>query len=157
MVSGQYDEAVRYVEEHFDDLDDMLQRFERTDGSNSGYLGTLAYSYLQAGYDREFEKLTDALEESVARQIVAGDKSSGAIFNTIRLAALTGTDEEVLIQVQRLIDNNAVGVRVFDTPMFDRMQDNAEFQRLNAILVKRANDERAKLGLDPYLAAMASN
>jgi hypothetical protein len=74
------------------------------------------------------------------------------MISSIGLAALTGTDEEVLTQVQRLIDNNGVGVRLFDTPMYDRMAENAEFQRLDAILVKRANDERAKLGLDPYRA-----
>jgi hypothetical protein len=37
------------------------------------------------------------------------------------------------------------------------MADNAEFQKLNAILVKRANDERAKLGLEPYQRALPDN
>ena len=157
MFSGQYDEAIRFVEENFESLDAMLQQFERTDGSNSGYLAALAYSYLQAGRDEEFKILTDALAESGERREVARDRSFGAIFNSIDLAALTGTDEEVLTQVQRLIDNNGVGVRLFDAPIYDRMADNAEFQKLNAILVKRANDERAKLGLDPYQRALSNN
>jgi TolB-like protein/tetratricopeptide (TPR) repeat protein len=157
MVSGRYDAAVRYVEEHFTDLDAVLQRFERTDGSNSGYLAPLAYSYLQAGREQEFKKLTDALAESAARRIVARDKSFGSIYNSINLAALTGTDEDVLIQVQKLVDNDGLGVSLFDTPIFDRMQENTEFRKLNAIFVKRANDERAKLGLGPYLPGTLSN
>ncbi len=157
MVSGQHDVAVRYVEENFANLDAMLQQFERTDGSNSSYLGPLAYSYLQAGRELEFKKLTDALAESVARRKVARDKSYGSIINSISLAALTGTDEEVLTQVQTFIDNNGVGVDVFDAPIFDRMQENAEFQKLDAIVVKRANQERAKLGLDPYQPALSNN
>jgi TolB-like protein len=157
MLSGQYDEAVRYVEENFASLDAMLQQFERTDGSNSGYLAPLAYSYLQAGREAEFKILVDALAESVTRREVAGDKSFPSIFNLIHLAALTGTDEEVLTQVQKFIDNNGIGVNVFDTPIFDRMRDNAKFQELNAILVKRANQERAKLGLEPYQPALSSN
>jgi TolB-like protein/Tfp pilus assembly protein PilF len=157
MVSGQYDEAIRYVEENFESLDAMLQQFERTDGSNSGYLAPLAYSYLQAGRDVEFKILADALAESRARRVVARDESYSSMISSIGLAALTGTDEEVLTQVQRLIDNNGVGVRLFDTPMYDRMAENAEFQRLDAILVKRANDERAKLGLDPYRRALPNN
>jgi len=108
MVSGQYDEAVSFVEENFASLDAMLQQFERTDGSNSGYLAPLAYSYLQAGRESEFKKLTDALAETVVRREVARDKSFGSTFNLISLAALTGTDEEVLIHAQRLIDNNSV-------------------------------------------------
>ncbi len=155
MVSGQYDAAVRYVEEHFTGLDAVLQRFERTDGSNSGYLAPLAYSYLQAGRESEFKKMTDALAESAARRIVARDKSFGSIYSSINLAALTGTDEDVLIQVEILVANDGLGVNRFDTPIFERMKDNAEFQKLNAILVKRANDERAKLGLDPYLPVSA--
>jgi TolB-like protein/Tfp pilus assembly protein PilF len=157
MVSGQYDAAVRYVEENFASLDAMLQQFERANGSNSGYLAPLAYSYLQAGRETDFKILTDALEESVARRAVARDKSFGALINSINLAALTGTDEEVLTQVQRLIDNNGIGVDVFDAPIFDRMKGNAEFQKLNAILVERANRERAKLGLEPYQPALADS
>ena len=79
------------------------------------------------------------------------------MINTINLAALSGTDQEVLIQVQRLVDNNGVGVNLFDRPIFDRMQESTEFQKLNAILVKRANDERAKLGLDPYVPGIPSS
>ena len=157
MLSGQYDEATRFVDEHFENLDAMLQQFERTDGSNSSYLAALAYSYLQSGRDLEFKKLTDALAESRERREVARDKSFRSIVDSIALAALTGTDEEVLTQVQRLIDNDGVGVRLFDAPIYDRMAENAEFQRLNAILVKRANDERAKLGLDPYQRALSNN
>jgi len=157
MVSGQHEEAVRYVEEHFSDMDTMLKRFERTDGSNSRYLASLAYSYLQTGRDSEFKKLTAALAESVARRVVAGDRGYAAIFNTINFAALSGTDEEVLVQVQELVDNDGVGVAIFDAPIFDRMKENAEFQKLNAIFVKRANDERAKLGLDPYVERMPTS
>lgn len=157
MVSGRHEEAVRYVEQHFSDLNTMLQRFERTDGSNSRYLASLAYSFLQTGRETEFKILTDALEESVARRVVARDQGFSAIVNEINLAALTGTDEEVLIKIQKLVDNDGVGVNLFATPIFDRMRDNAEFQKLDAIFVKRANDERAKLGLPAYLKGLPSS
>ena len=107
--------------------------------------------------ETEFKILTDALEESVARRVIARDKGFSAIVNEINLAALTGTDEEVLIKIQKLVDNDAVGVNLFATPIFDRMRENAEFQKLDAIFVKRANDERAKLGLPPYLKGLPSS
>jgi len=157
MVSGKHEEAVRYVEEQFSDLDTMLRRFERPDGSNSRSLVSFAYSYLQTGREAEFKILTNALEESVTRRVVAQDKSFAAIDNEIALAALTGMDEDVLIKIQKLVDNNGVGVNLFDAPIFDRIRENPEFQRLDAIFVKRANDERAKLGLPPYLRALPSS
>jgi TolB-like protein/Flp pilus assembly protein TadD len=58
VATGQYDEAIRYVEENFESLDAMLQQFERADGSNSRYLAPLAYAYLQEGRDAEFKILT---------------------------------------------------------------------------------------------------
>ena len=154
LLTGRYDDAIRFVEENFESLDAMLRQFERTDGSNVGYLAPLAYAYLQKGRDEEFKMLTDALAAAEARREAAQDSSIGSIFNSMDLAALTGTDEEVLVQIQRLIDSNGVGVNIFDNPLYDRMADNAEFQKLNAILIKRANDERAKLGLDPYQRAV---
>ena len=157
MMSRNYDGAVSYTEQHFDDLDSLIQQFKRLDGTNSGYLSALAYSYLQAGKEQEFKLLTDALAASVAKRRAAESTFVDAIIEAAELAALTGTDEEVLIQVRKIIANNGVGVNFFDYPIFERMKDNAEFQKLDAILVKRANDERAKLGLDPYLPVAAIN
>jgi TolB-like protein/Flp pilus assembly protein TadD len=155
MVSRNYDGAVSFTEQHFGDLGSLIQHFAVPDGSNSGYLSPLAYSYLQAGKEQDFRKLTDALAASVAKRRAAESTFVPAIVEAAELAALMGTDEEVLVQVRKIADNNGVGVNFFDYPIFERMKDNAEFQKLDAILVKRANDERAKLGLDPYLPVAA--
>jgi len=106
--------------------------------------------------EQAFKKLTVALADADARRVDAGDKSFRSLYNSITLAALTGSDADVLKQVQRLVDNDGLGVNLFDTPIFDRMKDNAEFQKLNATLLKRANSERAKLGLDPYRPVSAT-
>jgi len=150
--SGQYEEAVAYAERHFDNLDTLLGHFARPDGSQSGFMAPLAFSYLQIGKEPEFKQLTDARAESLRRQRAAGDNNYGLRFDETELAALSGTDEEVLERARRLVDNSGVGVLYFDSPIFDRMKENAEFQKLGAILEKRANDERAKLGLEPYQA-----
>ena len=157
MMSSDYDGAISYTEQYFDDLDSLIQQFKRPDGSNSGYLSSLSFSYLQAGREQDFRKLTDALAESVSRRRAAESTFVPAIVEAAELAALTGSDEEVLVQVRKIVDNDGVGVNFFGYPIFDRMRENSEFQRLNAILVKRANDERAKLGLDPYLAGIVRN
>jgi TolB-like protein len=157
MMSRNYDGAVSYTEQHFGDLDTLIRQFIRPDGSNSGYLSLLSFAYLQAGREDDFKKLTDALAMSVSKRRAAESTFVPAIVEAAELAALTGTDEEVLVQVRKIVDNNGVGVNFFDYPIFERMKDIAEFQKLDAILVKRANDERAKLGLDPYLPVAAIN
>jgi len=150
--SNEYDEAVAYAERHFNNLDTLLEHFARPDGSQSGFMAPLAFSYLQVGKEQEFKQLTDARAESLRRLRAAGDNNNLLRFVDTELAALTGTDEEVLERARKIVDNSAVGVRYFESPIFDRMKENAEFQKIGAILEKRANDERAKLGLEPYQA-----
>ena len=148
----EYEEAVEYVEHHFDDLDALLEHFARPDGSQISFMATLAFAYLQTGREREFEQLTATMAESVRQQRAAGTNDNALRFSEAELAALTGTDEEVLKYVRRIIDNNGIGVQYFESPIFERMNGNSEFQELDATLKKRADDERAKLGLEPYQA-----
>ncbi|MCH8944381.1 MAG: hypothetical protein IH910_06290 [Proteobacteria bacterium] len=152
MNAGAYEDAVAYAEHHFDNLDALLNHFDRPDGSQSDFMAPLAFSYLQIGKEKEFEQLTQARAESLRRQRSAGGNNTLLWYSEAELAALTGTDEEVLRRVRKIVDNNAVGVLYFDSPIFERMKENSEFQKLGAILEKRANDERAKLGLEPYQA-----
>ena len=146
----EYEDAIDYVEHHFDDLDALLEHFDRPDGSNAGFMGTLAFAYLQVGREREFEQLTAAMAKSVRQQRAAGTNDNALRFSEAEFAALTGTDEEVLERVRRIVDNDGTGVLFFDSPIFERMNGNSEFQELDATLKKRANDERAKLGLELY-------
>ncbi|MCH8159125.1 MAG: hypothetical protein IIA08_04555 [Proteobacteria bacterium] len=148
----EYEEAVDYVERHFDNLDALLEHFARPDGSQISFMATLAFAYLQTGREREFEQLTATMAESVRQQRAAGTNDNALRFSEAELAALTGTDEEVLKYVRRIVDNNGISVQYFASPIFERMNGNSEFQELDAMLKKRADDERAKLGLEPYQA-----
>jgi TolB-like protein len=149
--AGQYDEAVSYAEQHFGDLDTLIEHFASPVGQNSFYMAPLAFSYLQVDRTEEFQQLTKAMAE--ATEMARADKTDNLdlwLFEAM-LAGMTGSDEEVLKQAQKIVDNGGVSVQLFTSPIFDRMKDNPEFQKLRALVLKRTNDERAKLGLDPYL------
>jgi TolB-like protein len=153
----QYDEAVAYAEQHFGDLDALIEHFASPSGQNSFYMAPLAFSYLQVDRTEEFQRLAKAMAE--ATKLARADKTDNYdlwLFETL-LSALTGSDDDVLRHAQKIVDNGGVGVRLFTSPIFDRMKDNAEFQKLRATVLKRANDERAKLGLDPYLPITGNN
>ena len=157
MNAGQYEEAIAYVEQHFGDLNTVMERFANPAGQNSGYMAPLAFSYLQADREKEFRQLTDAMANSLEQLRAARTDNSYVWLFESELAAMTGSDEDVLKQVQKIVDNGGVGVLLFTTPIFDRMKDNSDFQKLRATVLERANDERAKLGLDPYLPQFVSN
>jgi TolB-like protein len=157
MSSRNCEGIVSYIEEYFDDLDAALSRHKRPDGTNSGHLAPLAYCYLQIGDEQQFTKLIDALKESMQQRAAYGSTFVPTLNQAAELAALTGQEDEVISLARKIVDKNAVGVNFFGDAIFDRFKDHAEFQSLNATLLQRANDERAKLGLDPYQAPLATN
>ena len=157
MIAREYEEAVAYAEHHFGSLNALLEHFARPDGSQSNFMAPLAFSYLQVGRDQEFRQLTAAMAEAVEQAYAVSTNDFPLWFTEARLAALTGSDEEVLKHVQTIVDNGGIGVLVWDSPIFERMKENLEFQQLNALVIKRANDERAKLGLGPYSTLAATN
>ncbi len=154
---GKYDEAVNYVERHFDSLDSLMSQFRRPDGSNSSYMDMLAFSYLQEGMLAEFEKLTAALEIAIEQQRAAGSVGWDLWGGQADLAALTGDDEGALRHLQAIADSGGIGVFLKRQRIFEHLTDNPQFRKIDAALIKRANDERGKLGLDPYLAPVLSN
>ena len=157
MTSRNCAGIVTYIEEYFDDLDAALLRLKRPDGTNSGHLAPLAYCYLQIGDEQQFAKLIDALKESMRQRAAYGSTFVPTLYQAAELAALTGQEDEVISLARKIVDKNAVGVNFFGDAIFDRFKDHEEFQNLNATLLQRANDERAKLGLEPYQAPIASN
>ena len=157
MLAGEYEKAIAYVEHHFGNLNTLLEHFARPDGSQSNFMAPLAFSYLQVGREQEFRQLTEAMAEAVEQRYAVGSNNFPTWFLAARLAALTGSDEEVLKHVQTIVDNGGMGPLLFRLPIFERMKENLEFQRLNAMEIKRANDERAKLGLGPYSTLAATN
>jgi tetratricopeptide (TPR) repeat protein len=153
----RYDEAVAYAEQHFDDLDTLTKHFASPAGQNAGYMAPLAFSYLQVNRTDEFQQLTKAMAEAIELARADGTDNFNFWLYETWLAAMTGSDDDVLGHAQKIVNNGGVGVRLFAAPVFDRMKDNVEFQNLRALVLKRANDERAKLGLDSYLSPINSN
>lgn len=157
MNAGAYADAVAYGESHFGSLDSLLQHFATPDGSNSGFMAPLAFSYLQLGREQEFRQLTAAMALAIEQQNAVGTNNFPLWLFEAELAAMIGSDAEVLQHSQKIVANNGIGVLLFDSPIFARMKENLKFQQLKATVIRRANAERAKLGLEPYSAIVATN
>ena len=142
------------VKEFYGNVESYIAETEEPDGGGSGQLATIAYAYLQLGRDAEFQRLVTALTRSVDIRAENQVTNFPAFFRATELGLLTGSDEEVLTQLRRMVARGATSVRPFNSPLFDRMQDNEEFQKLREDVLKRANAERAKLGLEPYQAPL---
>ena len=155
--ASEYEEAIAYADRHFDGLTALMEHFAVPNGENSNYMAPLAYAYLQVGGEDEFKQITQGMNDAIGQLRTAGSENFNLWFREAELAALTGDDDELLEHLKKIVDNGYVDVLPFESPLLDRLKDNAKLQELRAVALKRANDERAKLGLDPYLPVMASN
>lgn len=152
-----YDAVVAYVEQHFGSLDAALDHFAAPAGGNSHFMAPLAFSYLQLGREQEFLQLTAAIRDALSQQQASGLNNFSTWLLASQLAAITGEDDAALEYMQKIVDNNGVDVFAVDSPIVERLRENPRYQALKATMLKRANSERAKLGLKPYLHIAATN
>lgn len=156
-VTKNFEQSVAYVEDHFGDVDKLLKHFESPDGTNSGHLTQIAFAYLQVGREDDFRKLTSALVEALQRRSAAGENNFQTRGMAISVAMFTGSDKDILDAIGDIVDWGATSPVAFDDQMFDGIRSNPEFLRLQAIVEKRANDERAKLGLPPFQKSLPAS
>jgi hypothetical protein len=66
-------------------------------------------------------------------------------------AALTGDTEGAINAIQRAIDSGFRASSDFSSPVFQNMRGDPRFEELQSTLATYVDEERAKLGMDPYL------
>jgi len=94
---------------------------------------------------------------SIDAAITSGVDSFPAWYSQLAYAGLTANDEDFLDRIQEYVDHGAISATGLDGALFDRIAHTDRFRELDAIVRKRTNDERAKLGLDPYQSFVVSN
>jgi len=150
-----HDELIAYVEQHFGNLDAMIEHFDTPDGSDAGFAAPLAYAYLQVGDEAAFRKLTEFLASAIEKRRAAGPDNFGVWFDQADLAVVTGMDDVVFENIVKIADK-LPGVGVFNNPLYAPLLEQERFRAQNKILTDQTNEERAKLGLEPYQAPLAA-
>lgn len=154
---GDYQAIIDYVEREFGGVRGVLEKFPRSSDNNTDYMGPLAFALQQSGRDVEFHQVTEAMKLAID-SIRAYGANSYPIWNSeAEYAALTGTDEELLNKLQHMVDGGLVTSTGLKYPMFERVAATDRYLKMDAFLKRRADEERAKLGLEPYRPMAATN
>ena len=148
--TGDYERLIRLVNDNYDSLDELLAEASRVTSLSTGYLGPLAYAYQQLGMDAESTAVLAAMDRAIEAQIRRSPDFEPVLYGQSQRAALAGDRDALLANARKIADQGAADVQAFNDPMFQAYEDDAEFQAIVAEIVKRGNDERAKLGLEPY-------
>jgi len=145
---------VSYVDTTFGSVDAALEQFPRLADNSSGYMGLLAYALLQTGRNDDYQKVTVAMKLAIDSIRAAGKDFYPVWRSEAEYAALTGSDGELLDRLRYIVDQGHANALGFESPLFDRIAENDEYKELDSTVRKRANRERAKLGLNPYQQIM---
>ena len=127
----------------------MLAHVPVAGGNDTGYFGPLAYAYLQSGREDEFRRLVHEMKVLLDDQRADGIQNQFQSFARAQYAVLTGDTEAAIGHLQAAIDQGYAGV-YWHEPIFDQIAADDRVRELGATALARANEERSKLGLEPY-------
>ena len=150
VASRRHADLIELVERHFGNADGLMQAHPVTGYWNTGYLGPLAYAYLQQGREADFHRLVEEVGNGLSEQRADGGDNRFYWYSEAEYAALTGDVDGVLKQMQRAVASGYISTHAFTSPIFDSVREDPRFQDIEQQIFARVDEERAKLGMDPY-------
>ena len=154
VIAEDYAGLAELVEKHYGSVSALLEQHPRTTDVDLGYMPGLAWTYLQLDRQDDYAEVVAAMERAQAIFEADGAMFAPAINSAADYLAVTGDAEGLLDKVRTLVNIDAANVEPFAMPYYRQYFDIDEFQRMNDIIVQRANDERAKLGLGTYVSQL---
>jgi TolB-like protein/thioredoxin-like negative regulator of GroEL len=146
---GRSDEIVDIVNRSDGGLPTLLDELREDDSASTSYLGPLAYAYLQAGRVEEYRSLLAVMKAALDAQRAQGFDNQFHWWSQAQYAVLTGDLDKGAMYLERAFDSGATRVFGFE-PLWDLAADDARFEAIFAKIIARGNEERAKLGLEPF-------
>ena len=152
---GNSDALIRFVEDHFQTIENLLETHPASQGWDTGYLGPLAWAYRQRGDDATARMLIETMAADLANDFDMENNWARSV-SVAQHAALSGDDEAALAELQRAIDNGLRAILVFEDPIFSGLAERTEYRALRAKLIALVDQQRADMGMAPYRPLHAS-
>lgn len=144
-------EFIDYVLQQYGSLDTLLATDPIAPTWGSGYAGQLAYAYLQVNDEQTFRKLIAFMRDDLDMEAAAGADNWVARLDEAVYAALIGETQAALVALQTAIDGGFRNPNQLNSPLFDSLRDEPEFERMQQWLMGRVDAARESLGMPPYL------
>ena len=146
---GRSEALIRFVEDHFQSVGDLLSKHPPDRGWDTGYLGPLAWAYRQRGDDATAANLIELMRADLENDEDA-ENNWARTRSVAQYAALSGDDEAALTALQNAIDTGLRSILHFDDPIFGGLAERSEYKAMRAELIARVDQQRAAMGMGPY-------
>jgi TolB-like protein/tetratricopeptide (TPR) repeat protein len=153
----RYGDLVAFVNNHYGDLNGLLNALPQEERWGTGYLSNLALAYRQLGMDSEYRQLLQESLTALQSQQAAGFDNVFQWHASADYAALTGDANEAVAMMQHILDQGGVATNAFAGPVYASMQKDVRVQEIRQKILARIDRERAKLGLPPFRPIAATN
>ncbi|HLF29402.1 MAG TPA: hypothetical protein VI566_00040 [Xanthomonadales bacterium] len=150
-VSGKSQDVVRYVEEHWGDLDRLEADFPATGLTGYPLMTDVAYAYSRTGNQQRFDDAMRRIRRAHDEQRSAG--ADNYIFYILEASyyALAGDRERAIDFFERAIDRGYItSTRPGDDqPYLKSLDGEPRFEAARLRMIEHLNRERTQLGLEP--------
>jgi TolB-like protein len=151
VMTGRFEDLIRFVESRWPDLDAFEADYPGRAGYGSDNIGNIAWSYARTGNDMKFGDAIARMQSALAHQKAQGADNYWLTMSEAYHAMLNGDEDLALALIGKAIDKGYLGdARLSITwPVFESLEGNDRYEAIQARMVERLNAERAELGLAP--------
>jgi TolB-like protein len=146
---------IDYILQEYGTLEILLRTQSIDQDWGNGYAGQLAYAYLQIGEEEIFAELLELIQAHLESGAENGADSAIVRYSEAEYAALTGDIEGSISSLQRAIDSGFRNGAGIESPVFGNLHSDPKFEELQQSMASYVDEERAKLGMAPYLPVSA--
>ncbi len=148
LLRGHPDELIAFLEEIAGEGNDWLAEQPRPNQLwGAGHLTNVAYALQETGRSEEAEHILAEMREILSTQADYGANNMFYWWNKAEYAALTGEVEAMLSSLRKTIATGLYPTAGFFSAPFNPYRDDARFKELEQEAIRRANEERRKLGM----------
>jgi TolB-like protein len=151
-LTDQSAEAVKYIEERWDNLDDLERDFPPYGGIGHYLMLDVALAYSRTGNAERFndaQKRTELVHASLSRQ---GVNNPLFFLNEASYHGMAGDPDTSLQFLDRAISGGYItGTAriVRELPYLSTLEGDPRFEAIQSRMIEHLNAERAELGLEP--------
>ena len=156
VAVGRVADVATLVDDQFGGMSKLIGDLPQSGFFGTGYLGVLTYACLLEQRDDDARLLLGEMKSVLDRQQSAGMDNFVQWNSRAQYAVLSGDVDGAIEYLQHANDTGYVAAFRFDT-VFRLIADDERFRAIDAASLARANEERRKLGLDPYRPVLAVN
>jgi TolB-like protein len=150
LRSGRYSEAIKYVEDRWEDLDTYEAAFPRGDSGHGMMIG-MALAYGRTGNDEKFQDAMARIRKAHDELISEGVQAMYFFWGEAAYYTMAQENDKAIEQLGIAIDRGAIGTpRITrDSPVFDPLEGDPRFEAIQKRMMENLNAQRAELGLEP--------